>query len=186
MKKKIGNYIINVNQDEYAESPDVWGDTERFLVYDHRDFTVVRRGFDPEEIYQIGKKKKTYKGFWIFPVYAYIHGGVALSVGSHNFPDARWDVTMKGFTLIKREKGTYTVKTALKAAEGLIEDWNRYLSGNIYEYRIIEKYKDEDGNNHKELVESCSGFDSEDECMTEAESIVNKFIERETLKKEVQ
>jgi hypothetical protein len=185
MKKKIGNYVIKVKQEEQPESPDNWGDEERFLVYDHRQFYVKRDGFTPKEIFLETKKKKTYKGFWVFPVYAYIHSGVSLSVGSHNFPDARWDVSMSGFALIKRESGTYTEKLALNAAEGLIEMWNQYLSGEVYEYRIFEKSKDENGNKQKEMIDSSSGFYCENGCMLEAESIVNHIIEKHDLTIEV-
>jgi len=177
MEKKIENYIIKVKREYQPESPDSWGDDEGFLVYDHRDFCVQRKGYDAREIFESVQKKKTFEGYWVFPVYAYIHGGVSLSVGSHNFPDARWDVSMKGFALIKREPGSYTEKAALKAAEGLIETWNQYLSGEVYEYRIYEKSKDETGKKQKDLIDSCSGFYGKNECLSEAESIVNHIIE---------
>lgn len=177
MEKTIGKYKIKVIQDMNADSPDIWRDEERFLVYDHRQFSVQRKGFNAREIFEATKKKKTFNGYWVFPVYAYIHGGVALSVGSHNFPDARWDVSMSGFALIKRESGTYTEKTAFKAAEGLIEEWNQYLSGDVYGYKIVDENDDE--------IESNWGYYGSECCMTEAESIVEFLINENNLTIEV-
>jgi hypothetical protein len=80
---------------------------------------------------------------------------------------------MKGFALIKRESGTYTEKVALKAAEGLIEEWNQYLSGDVYGYKIFEL---------DEEIDSCYGFyGSEEYCMTEAESVVDYYIKNDEL-----
>ena len=44
-------YKIKIRQDEDSESPNDWGDENLFLVYDHRQFTVKREGFNVESIY---------------------------------------------------------------------------------------------------------------------------------------
>ena len=168
-EKRIGKYLIKIIPDTDAERPDRRDDDFAFLVYDHRQFYVAKKGFEPRDIFDhLNTGKKTYDGYWAFVVYAYIHGGVALSVGSHNFPDAQWDVSTTGFALIKREKGMYTREKALKAAKSLIETWNQYLSGDVYGYQICEI--DADGEENE--LDSCWGFYGQDECMKEAESIV--------------
>ena len=138
-------HTIDIYPDEFNESPDDWGDDERFLVYDHRNFTITRDGFDPKEIFDhIQKKQKAmYKGYFIFTVYAYIHSGVSLSLGRDIKPFTdRWDVSSSGFILIKKAKGTYTREKSIKDAHSLLNLWNNYLSGNVWGF-IIESIKDD-------------------------------------------
>ena len=33
-------YIITIENDEYAEAPNIWDNDEVFLVYSHRDFDI--------------------------------------------------------------------------------------------------------------------------------------------------
>lgn len=131
-------FKIECYYDTDYESPNDWGDEEQFIVYDHRDFTITRKYFEPQEIFermQNGFKLFPNDEFWFFPVYAYIHSGVSLSLSRRVYPfNDRWDVSFKGFALIKRQKGTWTEDNAYKAAQGLIETWNEYLSGEVYGY----------------------------------------------------
>lgn len=171
-EKRIGDYLIKIFPDEQPDSPNDWFDEERFLVFDHRQFYVERKGFDPKDIFEDGEKVK---GYHVFRCYAYIHSGVALAVESHSFPDARWDVSFKGFWLIKREKGTWTRAQALKAAEGLCSTWNEYLSGDVYGYKIYKVHKCDLGHEHLEELDSCWGYYGQEECMKEAEGIVEYY-----------
>jgi len=139
MKNEIIKYKghdIEIFPDDYPESPNDWHNEDQFIVYDHRDLTVERDGFDPQDIFNFVYKNnwKLYNGYYAFPLYAYIHSGIVLSVGSHNFPDAQFDVSFKGFVLIKRERGSYTSLQAFKAAKRLTNVWNDYLEGNVWGY----------------------------------------------------
>lgn len=173
-------YEICIYQDEDYHNPDSWGNDECFLVYDHRDFYVQRDGFDPTEIFHESwdKNKSTYRGYWTFGVDAYIHSGVVLAIrGSAKaarFPDRRWDVSFKGFALIKRQKGTYTYKQAIEAARSLVDEWNICLSGEVYGYSI------------KELDESCWGYygnPEESNCIDDAKSHIDWHVREEAKKK---
>jgi len=153
-------YKIKVRQDEDYESPNDWGDEDLFLVYNHRQFTVKRDGFDPNDIYDylelqskinslIGldetqeELEDNLKGYfdyeseyWVFPVEAYIHSGVSLSLFSGT-KQCRWDSSVSGYILASKEEFK-DLETAKTATEGLIKTWNQYLSGEIYGF-IIEK-----------------------------------------------
>ena len=124
---------INVYYDEDPQSPNDWENDDNFLVYDHRDFCVERKGFDPSDINELicESKKLFYDGYYVFPVYAYIHSGVSLSLSGGT---CQWDTSMMGFVLCRKEKGTWTREKARKRASGLIDTWNEYLSGEIYGY----------------------------------------------------
>lgn len=125
---------IEIVYDEFAESPDYWGNEDYFIVYDHRDFTVERKGFDPETIFEhiAETKRMFYEGYWVFPLYAYIHSGVSLSLGQGT---DRWDTSYRGFVLVKRQKGwSYTRTRAEKIAQSIKDEWNEYLGGEVYGY----------------------------------------------------
>ena len=92
----------------------------------------------------LGKQGRKFKGYHAFPVFAYIHSGVSLSLGKSEYPFTDpWDVSFKGFALIRQAKGQ-------KMAEGLIESWNAYLSGNVYGYQVVDAMGEE--------MDSCWGF----------------------------
>jgi len=195
--EKIFNYKgfkINVFRDENCDSDQDWlNSDEAFIVYDHRQFDVRVKGFDPEEIYLHCREKKQwfYDDHYVFPLYAYIHSGVALSLSrSGYYPfTCPWDTSMSGFVLIKQVKGwTYRREKALKVAESLVENWNDALSGNVWGYTITynsvevidnEDYKEE----NDEEIESCWGFYGdnykEDSYMvSKCKSIIDNVIER--------
>lgn len=109
--------------------------------------------------------------YHVFGLEAYIHSGVSLALSHEgNFPDRRWDVSQLGAVLIAKTEAKTNAK-ARKIAQGLIETWNEYLSGNVYGYQI----EDAEGNE----IESCWGFygdyDSKGGALSEAKSIVGNM-----------
>jgi hypothetical protein len=164
-------YEIEVYYDDSDQSPDEWGDDELFLVYDHRDFCIKRKGFLPRDIFDT--EKDMYSGYYVFPVYAYIHSGVSLSLGRSRYPfNDRWDVSSTGYALVKREKGCWNRDKAYKLAELLIKEWNQYLSGDVYGYCSE--------------IGGCSGFygeEGKEEMIKEAKSEIDYHIQEETKKR---
>lgn len=156
-------YRIKIRQDDSAESPDEWINEDVFLVYDHRDFYVKRDNFNPSDIIKWLNIKRIldcpvsgdedqeelkeeleeyfdYSAYYIYPVYAYIHSGVSLSLGKSSYPfTCPWDTSMRGFVLVDKTDET-TEEKAYELAEGLINTWNQYLSGEVYGF-IVEKPK---------------------------------------------
>lgn len=175
MKEEI-NYRgidIEIISDDHPQSPDEWGNDDCFLIYDHRDFLVKVKGFDPDEVFEaMQAKKKMFDGYYYFPVYAYIHSGVALSLGKSGYPfTCPWDTSFKGFALVKRTKGwSWRRDKAYKIAQSIVTEWNDYLSGNVWGYNI------------EETGDSCWGYygdyDQEGGCLSEAKSCVDHYIEK--------
>lgn len=159
-----------IERDEFASSPSEWGDDNLFIVANHRQFYVPVPGEkriteDAEEL--VKRFKRTH---WAFLVEAYIHGGVVLALaGERDFPDRRWDVSLVGYVFAAKKEWRMS-KTARKAARGLIETWNQYLSGDVWMY-IIE---DDEGN----TIDSCGGFYGEKECREEGEKLFKELSER--------
>jgi len=130
-------YNIEVIYDQNADSPDEWGYHDAFIVHDHRMFSVERKGFDPADIFEDLKAGKTlYDGYHIFPLYAYIHSGVALSLGRSSYPfTCNWDTSFAGFVLVKKTKGwSWRKDKAETIAKAIVKEWNCYLSGDVYGY----------------------------------------------------
>jgi hypothetical protein len=128
---------------------------------------------DIREWYQ-GNKIPQMKEYWIFPVSAYIHSGVSLSLGNCSFPfdGGGWDTLHVGAVLCSKKEWK-TSKKARKYAEGQIETWNDYLSGNVYGFQVTFEGED---------VDSCWGFygdyDSKGGCLDEARSNAEHFAEK--------
>jgi len=149
VKEIADGYVVGyLVQDENYESPDTWGGGT-FLVHYHRDFWVADDVITKDVLcawyrWDCGmegykKPPEEIKPFWIFPVAAYIHGGVALALGEgRDFPDYRWDVSHVGAICVAKKEYRLR-KSAFKAAENLLETWNQYLCGDVYGC-VIERY----------------------------------------------
>lgn len=148
-KLKSGN-VLEVVQDTCAESPNKMYDVDDlFLVYDHRNFNVKRKGFEPRDIFSyliVGANPK-YDNYYIFPVDAYIHSGVHLSLANtRDYSDRRWDVSTTGYVLVEKHIQvdhvdiSYTEEEARQMAKDLIIQWNHYLSGDVYGFRLLRPF----------------------------------------------
>jgi hypothetical protein len=150
---------IDIIYDQDPESPDAWGNDDMFIVYDHRDFNIQRKGFDPGAIFEDTQrlKKSFYDGYHVFPLYAYIHSGVSLSLGRDSYPfTCPWDTSMAGFVLVEKTKGwSWRRDKARKCAESLVSEWNIYLSGQVFGYNAY--VPDEDGE-EDHGIGSCWGY----------------------------
>jgi len=192
MKYELNNnHIIKITQDHFAESPNTNGNTDIFLVYEHSSLQVTRKGFPPKYIYDYLDEKtgtildhdldlSKLDNFYIFTVYAYIHSGVRLMLDN---PHSNFDVSSTGYVIVNKKELDFDLQRqsnekckdltdeeiAKYYAEGLIETWNTYLSGEVYGYTLFEKleykkvYKEKsviDDNPYFELeeIDSCSGF----------------------------
>lgn len=160
---------VKIIQDEDAQSPSDMGDEGLFLVANHRDFAVPEPGEkrapdDPEEL--VNRWKDTH---WVFGLEAYIHSGVVLALSREgNFPDRQWDVSQLGFVFASKNEWRLS-KSARKAALSLIEEWNQYLSGDVWGYVVDDGGANED---------SCWGFYGFDYCKKEATDAAKSIAAR--------
>lgn len=217
------NHKIEIIQDEFSQSPDDWGNTDLFLIYDHRDFTINREGFNGQELYNyycllnmINDPKTSdvdrlqyqmeidenyfdfNKNYFIFPVYAYIHSGIALSLGNNSYPfSCNFDTSFAGFIIADKKELDFDLnrqgndkllnmsdqEIAYYFAEGLIKEWNDYLSGNVYGYQIY------DNNDLDNEIDSCWGFYGDPEksgIIEECKNVIDNLIKHNPEKYAVQ
>ena len=159
---------IKIYADDNGGSPKDWGDDGLFLVADHRDFSVNGpKKEKPSACIEIYGKTHH-----VFGLEAYIHSGVVLALSREgNFPDRQWDVSQLGAVFVSKKEFRLK-KSARKCAQGLIETWNDYLSGNVYGYNV----ETEEGS----AVDSVWGFygdyDKEGGALLEARSAANYHV----------
>ena len=171
-KTKSGYEARYLVQDEHYDGPDERGDDGLFLVNYHRDFDVRRdsvitkddlvnwyRGDfedykdDPDDENEDGRFPLEEK-YYIFKLACLSHSGVWLSL-RHSFDcdPGGWDTSHVGAVLVSKEEWPDRAK-AIEAAEGLVETWNQYLSGDVYGC-VVEYY---DKKKQQIDHDSCWGF----------------------------
>ena len=123
-------------QDTFPTSPDEMGDDALFLIHYHRDFEIEKedkiRKEDLANWYR-GEKIDQEKEFHIFPVKAFIHGNVSLSLGKGGFgmDPGGWDTSHVGACLASKKEWKSKGKAG-EACESMVEAWNDYLGGDVY------------------------------------------------------
>jgi len=180
------SYLV---QDQDAQSPDEWKNLSLFLVHYHQDCwipdermteDVLRSWYHREYGYELEEEEEETlneidREYWVFEVAAYIHSGVVLSLGSgSHFPDRQWDVSHVGAVFVAKEEWEDREK-ARKAAEGVIEGWNQYFTGDVY--GIVHERLDADKVSVGE--DSCWNFYGYDYAKAEMENAHKAWVERE-------
>lgn len=123
-------------QDEDPQRPDEMGDDALLLVNYHRDFHVTHDNIIQESDVRSwfeGSKIPQVKTYWIFPLGMYSHSGVCLKLGNARFTgdSGGWDSSMVGIVLASKKEWHFQ-KKAEQAALCYVEEWNNYLSGNVW------------------------------------------------------
>ena len=168
-------YRVTIQQDTDAQSPEDWGNDDLFLVASHRQFDVRRKGFDCDA----DTPKEHKADYHVLPLIAYIHSGVALSLGSDSYPfNDAWDAGQVGWVLVQKRAGFRNIR---KAAQSLVAEWNQYLSGDVYGYIVSAVESGDDDTDIDEMyeselaeleelehVDSCWGFYGLEYCEAEA------------------
>ena len=191
-EKRIGEYLIEIHQDESPESPRCWDNLGKMICfhsrynlgdkhdYDHLDYN----GWDEQKNAIIKNENVCV----ILPLYLYDHSGITISTSPFS---CRWDSGQIGWICVSKEqvRKEYNVKRitkeiiekVTKVLEGEVETYDQYLTGDVYGYKIFKVSKCELGHEHKEELDSCWGYYGEDDCMTEAEGIVQYYNKEKEL-----
>lgn len=154
------NYTIVLEQDEYCESPNEWGDDELFLLAKHRKFNVSRKGFDIDEIFEHIEETNVWEWgeYKLLPLFAYIHSGISLSTSRV----CQWDSSLVGLIFVSKE---FETDKQDRLAGNLLSDWNTYLMGDVWRYEILSK--------DSEQLDALSGIYGYEYALEEAKSQVD-------------
>ena len=144
-------YRLNVIPDTDPQPPTDYGDDKAAFVHGrHRDFHV-------------GPEMDKAEGMHQYPLYAYIHSGVHLSLGD---PQDMWDSGQVGYVCITKDESD--IPKPEEYAQGMVKEWNQYLSGDCWGFEIEHV---ETG----DIVDSCWGFFGEDYCREEGTQMLECF-----------
>ena len=157
--------VVKIFQDLDPQSPEDNDNTDLFLIANHRQFNVARKGIACD-----GDTPKENKAdYHVLPLIAYIHSGVALSLGRGYPFNCPWDSGQVGWVLVRKRYGFRNIR---KAAESLVQEWNSYLSGECYGY-VVEL---PDGTD----LGSCWGFTGDIKyCIAEAKRAAEACAQHE-------
>ena len=116
----------------------------------------------------------------ILPLYLYDHSGITISTSSFS---CRWDSGQIGFIFVSKhtikKEGIDETKVE-EYLKGEVETYDKYLTGENYRYTIYEIETCSLGHEHKNVVECCGSYLSEEECENEGKSVL-QHLEKEVV-----
>ena len=173
--KTIGKYKIEIFPDDSPFDPRGDDNLGTMVCFHSRYSLGDKHNFDREEAKVFMRSKKNI----VLPLYLFDHSGITMNTTGFSCP---WDSGQVGFIYVEKSKvrseygwKRITKERGDKIREYLrneVETYDQYISGDCYGYKITDT---ETGNEE----DSCWGYYGEEYCMSEAESMVNAFIEQD-------
>ncbi len=178
-------HTIKIYQDCDPESPREWDNLGTMVCF-HKRYTLGDEGHgfskDSFESWSEleGHLQKECDAAVMLPLYLYDHSGITINTKGFSCP---WDSGRVGVIFVDRDKlrKEYGIKRisksvldrATKVLQGEVETYDRYLTGQVYGFRI----EDADG----EDVDSCWGYyDEPSEIIKECKASIDHIIKAES------
>jgi hypothetical protein len=165
-------YRLHLTRDVCAESPAEWGpDKTAFVVADSRYFTP-----DLPAGWSVARARAAYLNtsrdpcFVVLPLYAVVHGGVHLSL---THPRVPFDSGPIGYVVVRPYPGV----AVQVQARGIVDAWNTYLSGDVWEWRVTRVDRCDLGHEHETVVDSWAGCYGEAYARAEGEQVLRQYNE---------
>lgn len=179
----VKNYVVEVIQDEDAESPRTSIDNLGKMVCAHGRYSLGDEQLDVDNYASWEEAKKDIvKDGVCLDLYLYDHSGITMSTSPFS---CSWDSGQVGFIYVSKEdlRKEYSVKNvtqkirerALAVLQGEVETYDQYLVGDIYGFKIwkleddyvkyledrkmdIEELDIDEVEANAEEIDSCWGF----------------------------
>lgn len=144
--------------DDYPDNPREWGGNVGTIAYCSSRYTLGDERLEDWQIREIVENKSILS----FPVYAYIHSEIQLSLKPFSCP---WDSGQCGIIYVPYAKldrlglGKCNDEDIKKMFQEEIATFNEYLNGEVYTF-IIEEVEEcgECGGERCNIVDSCYGI----------------------------
>lgn len=161
-----------------------WDNLGKIVCW-HRRYALSDKGQNdefrtPEDFQEFAKRTKCE----VLPIYMFDHSGITINTTGFSCP---WDSGQVGYIYVTREEGIKEFgRQWRKRARALmiseVKEFDYYLTGQVYGYRIFEDIQNESGDDIDDELESCYGFFGEsDYCLQEAKAIVDHMSARQLL-----
>lgn len=172
---------VVVRQDTDAESPSGFDNLGTITYCRWARNILGTKAVNLEEHDRI--EREIEKGTLIgIPVFAYIHGGVALQAAEANPFHCRWDSGQSGWVYTEPEKACRwfgwkrmskrRLEKVLDVLKAEVQTLSQYLNGEVYRFEV--QALEEGAWNY---MEGCGGYYSEDEAMAEGVRVAKAYIE---------
>ena len=167
---KGAKYVEVIREDD-PESPRDWDNLGTMVCFHRRYNLGDKHDYKVDDYNSWDEVKQAITengGKYIAPLYLYDHGGISISIGSFigKAPHAEWDSGQVGLIYTTEEAiaefGIEADKVE-SALEHEVELYDKYLTGEIYGYKIMER--NTCGTcNHIDIqeIDSCYGYYSEE------------------------
>lgn len=183
--EKVGEYLIEIIQDENPESPRAWDNFGKMVCF-HRRYDLGDKhnyksdnfdGWEDLKQHLIDNEDAAV----VLPLYLYDHSGITMSTTP--FGDILDSGQVGWIYCTKKEleeladtrSGQPVEERAAVLLKGEAETYDQYLRGDIYGYRISKLSTFDQGHEHEEELDSCWGYYGTESCMEEAKTIVEYY-----------
>jgi hypothetical protein len=176
------DYLISIDIDMDPMNPREWDNLGTMACF-HNKYTLGdKHGIESPDFSSWSEVRDHIEselgGLVILPLFLYDHSGISMSVGAPRAQHASWDSGQVGFIYCTDgdmvAEGLKDLDQAEALLRGEVASYNRYLTGEVYTYRISKQ----ESCSHchsitNEDFEACGGWDSIDDAMKEAMQVVD-------------
>jgi len=180
----VDGYRVKIVYDNDADDPRSWDNLGKMVCFHKRYKLGDKHHFNSDD-YDGWEDMKEHIIILedvcvILPLYLYDHSGITISTTPFN---DRWDSGQVGWIYatkqdVRKEHGTqYISETTKNKMENLIkgevEMYDKYITGQVYMYKIYKVETCSLGDEHLKFVDSCSGYYDIEDCKIEAINYIN-------------
>ena len=166
---KLEDKELVIHYDEYAESPREWDNLGTMAIFHRRYDFGDKVDFASSDFNSWGEMEnhiwKNLNAAVVLPIYMYDHIGITINTTGFS---CQWDSGQVGFIYATKKNikewfnvkrvSEQLVRKVTEILEGEVKDMDTYLTGDVYGFELYKLNKCDQGHEHKELIDSCSGF----------------------------
>jgi hypothetical protein len=183
-KEQIENFSIEISYCDCADSPRDWDNFGTMVCFHNRYDLGDKTNFSTDMFDSWAELERLLieeeNAHTVLPIYMYDHSGITISSSPFG---CRWDSGQVGFIYVTRDKVIDEKITDASVIDFLrceIETYDKYLRGEVYQYRVNRIDTCNLNHEHAEVVDSCGGFYDLEECKREARAYVDYYLKETT------
>ena len=183
-------FELKIEQDNDPMNPRTDWDNITTMICFHKRYDLGdKTDYKSSQFESWGELKEQiesdYKVLMIKPLYMYDHSGITISTSPFG---CNFDSGQIGWVFIDEKKLQYITGDSSGHNETNLEEYidsdvkayDHYLTGEVYQYTIYEIETCNLGHTHKNVVESCGSYFSEEECENVGKSVL-QHLEKEVV-----
>lgn len=188
----VDGYIIEVRFDDDPVNPREWQDCGCTILHWHRrrdigDKQMFPNNYEAEGLGElVAEVSEEYDFVYAWPMFAYEHGGIALSLGADALV-CPFDSGVAGIVGVTEDQvkniGIRDRAHAYQLCEAEVREFSAYCNGEVYFYVILGPSKppcDSCGHTEeREIEDSYGGYYSRDDAWSEARRTVLYLLEQD-------